>query len=61
MQTMLLMQVEKLWTTGVKLDIVIFGEFLSEWYTYPDLGSDAVLVWNFSARLSDVIWRENQW
>lgn len=25
---MLLMQVEKLWTTGVKLDIVIFGEFL---------------------------------
>ena len=25
---------------------------------YPDLGSDASSVWNFFARLSDVIWRE---
>ena len=28
---------------------------------YPDLGSDASSVWNFCARLSDVIWRGNQW
>ena len=27
---------------------------------YPDLGSDASSVWNFCARFSDVIWRENQ-
>ena len=58
---MLLMQVEKLRTTGVKLDIVIFGEFLSEWYTYPDLGSDASSVRNLCACFSDVIWRGNQW
>ena len=27
---------------------------------YPDQGSDASLVWNFCARFSDVIQRENQ-
>ena len=28
---------------------------------YPDLGSDTSSVWNFCARFSDVISRENQW
>ena len=28
---------------------------------YPNLGSDVSSVWNFCARFSDVIWRENQW
>ena len=27
----------------------------------PDPGSDASSVWNFCARFSDVIWRENYW
>ena len=27
---------------------------------YPDLGSDALIVWSFCVRFSDVILRENQ-
>ena len=28
---------------------------------YPNLDSEASLVWNFCARFSDVIWRGKQW
>ena len=45
------------------VDITIFMHFRKKTplHNLPDLGSDESSVWNFCARFSDVIWRENQW
>ena len=42
------------------IDWSIFPRGTANQKHYSDLGSDASSVWNFCARSSDVIWRENQ-
>ena len=40
--------------------LIGWSKFWTNQKYYPDLGSDAPLVWNFCARFSDAIWRGNQ-